>query len=242
MTTLPDTRNELARLHRLAGDNHYGSGLNAATIDYSFRVFSRHFVPGSCLELGPAEGLMTARLQPIFDDLTVVEASPQFCASLRERAPSITVVEALFEEYRPARTFDNVVLGHVLEHVVDPVSILRGVRAWMSPHGRLLAAVPNAHSLHRQMAVLMGLLDAEDALNDTDRRMGHRRVYTLTELRHDVRAAGFAVHIDGGYWLKPVSNAQIERDWTPDMVAAAMQVGERTPDIAGEIYVVAAAQ
>lgn len=233
-------RAEVARLHALADDNHYGSGLNATTIDYSFRVFSRHFVPGSCLELGPAEGLMTARLQPIFADLTVVEASPQFCAALHERHPSIAVVEALFENYTPMRTFDNVVLGHVLEHVIDPVSILRAVREWMSPHARLLAAVPNAHSIHRQLAVVMGLLDAENTLNDTDRRMGHRRVYTLTQLRDDVRAAGLAVHVDGGYWLKPVSNAQIERDWTPEMITAAMQVGERSPEIAGEIYIVAA--
>ncbi|MBV8526757.1 MAG: class I SAM-dependent methyltransferase [Candidatus Dormibacteraeota bacterium] len=239
-TAVTDVRAEAERLQTLAGDNHYGSGLNASTIDYSFRVFSRHFVPGTCLELGPAEGLMTARLQAVFDDLTVVEASPQFCASLQQRYPFITVVEALFEQYKPTRRFDNVVLGHVLEHVIDPVSILQSVRHWMTPHGHLLAAVPNAHSIHRQLAVVMGVLDAENTLNDTDARMGHRRVYTLTELRDDVRAAGFAVRVDGGYWLKPLSNAQIERDWTAEMIAAAMQVGERTPDIAGEIYIVAA--
>jgi 2-polyprenyl-3-methyl-5-hydroxy-6-metoxy-1,4-benzoquinol methylase len=236
---LADAQDELNRLRTLADGNHYGRGLNASTIDYCFRVFSRHVIPGSCLELGPAEGLMTARLTATFDDLTAVDASPQFCASLRERHPSITVVESLFESYRPGRTFDNVVLGHVLEHVIDPVSILRAIGGWMAPNGRLLAAVPNAHSVHRQMAVVMGLLDSENTLNDTDRQMGHRRVYTLSELRDDVRRAGFAIETDGGYWLKPLSNAQIERDWTPAMIAAAMQLGERHPDIAGEIYVVA---
>lgn len=239
ITAAAGARDELARLRTLADDNHYGHGLNATTVGYCFRVFSRHFVPGSCLELGPAEGLMTGGLRDIFDDLTVVDASPQFCASLRERHPSITVVEALFEEYRPERTFDNVVLGHVLEHVADPVSILHSIRGWMTQDGCLLAAVPNAHSVHRQMAVSMGLLAAENALNDTDRRMGHRRVYTLDDLRDDVVSAGFTINADGGYWLKPLSNAQLERDWTPEMIAAAMHVGERCPDIAGEIYVVA---
>lgn len=236
---LHDAGGELARLHTLADDNSYGRGLNTDTIEYCFRVFSRHLVAGSCLELGPAEGLMTARLHQAFDDLTVVDASPQFCASLQLRFPGVTVVESLFEQYQPGRAFDNVVLGHVLEHVIEPVSILRAIRAWMAPQGRLLAAVPNAHSVHRQIAVLMNLLDAENALNDTDRRMGHRRVYTLDALRADVRSAGFAITADGGYWLKPLSNAQLERDWTPEMIDAAMQVGERTPEIAGEIYVVA---
>src|SRR5215469_3172658 len=91
---------ELERLRVLAGDSHYGHGLNANTVAYCFRVFSRHLVAGSCLELGPAEGLMTARLATIFDDLTLVDASAEFCAALRERHPSATVVEALFESYR----------------------------------------------------------------------------------------------------------------------------------------------
>ena len=43
----------------------------------------------------------------------------------------------------------------------------------------------------------------------------------------------------GGYWLKPLSNAQLDRDWTPEMLDAFMALGERYPDVAAEIYVVA---
>jgi 2-polyprenyl-3-methyl-5-hydroxy-6-metoxy-1,4-benzoquinol methylase len=127
----------------------------------------------------------------------------------------------------------------VLEHVVDPVAILTSVREWITPSGRLFAAVPNSHSIHRQLAVVMGLLESEDTLNETDARMGHRRVYSPDQLRGDISAARFHVETQGGYWLKPVSNAQIERDWTDDMIDAAMQVGERYPEIAAEIFVVA---
>jgi 2-polyprenyl-3-methyl-5-hydroxy-6-metoxy-1,4-benzoquinol methylase len=230
---------EIARLTDLSADNSYGRGVNAHTVDYSYRVFRRHFVTGSCLELGPAEGLMTQHLFDDFGDLTVVDASRQFCVSLRERFPSATVVESLFETFVPDRTFDNIVLGHVLEHVLDPVAILTSVRGWISPTGRLFAAVPNAQSIHRQIAVVMGLLETASTLNETDARMGHRRVYSPDALQRDVRAARFNVETHGGYWLKPVSNAQIERDWTTEMVEAAMQVGEGYPEIAAEIFVVA---
>lgn len=182
---------------------------------------------------------MTRHLAEDFTDLTVVDASPQFCASLSERFPAAVVVESLFETFLPERRFDNVVLGHVLEHVIDPVSILTAVRDWITPSGRLFAAVPNAQSIHRQMAVVMGLLETTSTLNETDARMGHRRVYSPYELHQDVETAGFTIDVRGGYWLKPVSNAQIERDWTSEMVDAAMQVGERYPDIAAEILVVA---
>lgn len=230
---------EIARLRELGADNAYGRGVNAHTVNYSYRVFRRHFVPGSCLELGPAEGLMTQHLFGDFTDLTVVDASPQFCGALRERFPTAIVVESLFEAFSPGRTFDNVVLGHVLEHVLDPVAILTSARDWVAPSGRLFAAVPNSQSIHRQMAVLMGLLETTSTLNETDARMGHRRVYSPDELERDVRTSRFHVDIQGGYWLKPVSNAQIERDWTSEMVEAAMQVGERYPAIAAEIFVVA---
>jgi 2-polyprenyl-3-methyl-5-hydroxy-6-metoxy-1,4-benzoquinol methylase len=231
---------EMARLTDLAADNSYGRGVNARTVDYSYQIFRRHFVPGSCLELGPAEGLMTRRLYEDFADLTTVDASPQFCVSLRDRFPAAIVVESLFETFRPRQTFDNIVLGHVLEHVIDPAAILASVREWISPSGRLFAAVPNSQSIHRQLAVVMGLLESESALNETDARMGHRRVYSPDRLRADIQAARFHVETQGGYWLKPVSNTQIERDWTAEMIDAAMQVGERYPEIAAEIFVVAA--
>lgn len=47
------------------------------------------------------------------------------------------------------------------------------------------------------------------------------------------------VDVFGGYWLKPISNHQIEEDWSTEMLNAYMQLGESYPDIAGEIYVIA---
>ena len=107
----------------------YGKGVNAATVAYSVRIFSRHWKPGSCLEMGPAEGLATAELVKHFKDLTCVDGAETFCAALRARHAGIKAHCALFEEYEPERRFDNIVLGHVLEHVADPVVILARAKA-----------------------------------------------------------------------------------------------------------------
>jgi len=113
-------------------------------------------------------------------------------------------------------------------------------KQWLRPRtGRLFAAVPNARSLHRQAAVIMGMLLQEDALNEMDIHHGHRRVFNPETYRNAFYQAGWQVEIFGGYWMKPVSNKQIEVSWTPQMLEAFMQLGERYPDIAGEIYVVA---
>jgi hypothetical protein len=84
----------------------------------------------------------------------------------------------------------------------------------------------------------MGLLPAENALNVTDVHHGHRRVFDPESFRGAFVQAALHIEVFGGYWLKPVSNAQIEGHWTAEMIEAFMQIGERYPDIAGEIYVV----
>lgn len=240
---MPDTdpRTERARLDAIAAVNAYSDGVNAVSMRYSVQIFRRHWRQPRCLELGPAEGVVSTLLAEHFADLTLVDGAERFCADLRARLPRATVVCAAFEEFTPARPFDTIILGHVLEHVEDPVGVLRRVRGWLAPGGVVCAAVPNAMSLHRQAAVLMGLLPDEHALNDADRRHGHRRVYDWTTFRADVVAAGLTIRDAGGYWLKPLANAQIEAAWTADMVEAFMQLGERYPEIAGEIYVVAGA-
>jgi 2-polyprenyl-3-methyl-5-hydroxy-6-metoxy-1,4-benzoquinol methylase len=206
---------------------------------YCCTVFKRHLRGGNLLELGPAEGVMTELLAPLGIRMTVVEASALFCENLRQRFPQIRVTQALFEEFEPEELFDNIVMGHVLEHVHDPVEILTRARRWLKPGGCIFAAVPNARSLHRQAAVIMGLLSREDELNELDRHHGHRRVFNPESFRNAFTQAGLRVDIFGGYFLKPISNGQIESSWTPAMVHAFMQLGERYPDIAGEIYLLA---
>jgi 2-polyprenyl-3-methyl-5-hydroxy-6-metoxy-1,4-benzoquinol methylase len=234
---MPSTESE--HLERIAADSWYGRGLNARTIEYCFRIFTRYLRGGSILELGPAEGLMTALLTQIAGQLTVVDGAAKFCQDLARRFPGVRVVHALFEEFRAEREFDSIVLGHVLEHVQDPVTILRLVGAWLKPSGRVLAAVPNSRSLHRQAAVIMRLLPAEDGLNETDIHHGHRRVFCPETFRNVFIQAGLDIEVFGGYWIKPLSNNQIEETWNQQMLDAFMQLGERYPDIAAEIYVVA---
>ena len=231
---------ERERLERIAGNSLYAAGVNTDTVRYSFRIFARYLRGESILELGPAEGVMTELLAGTGKALTVVEGSRAFCDAIAARLPSVRVVNALFEDFAPAERFDNIVLGHVLEHVEDPAAIVARTAEWLTPQGRILAAVPNSRSLHRQAAVIMKLLPAEDALNEMDVHHGHRRVFDPESFRQCFLAADLAIEIFGGYWLKPLSNRQIEATWTPQMLEAFMQLGERYPDIAGEIYVVAA--
>ncbi len=235
----PGLVRETLRLDCIAEDSWYSKGLNTRTVEYCGRIFSRFWKGRRCLEMGPAEGVMTTQLCNAFPELTLVEGAEVFCRDLRDWFPNATVIHSLFEDFVPASLFDTIVLGHVLEHVAHPVEVLRKAGAWLAPGGVICCAVPNARSLHRQAAVLMGILETEHSLNPTDLHHGHRRVYDPETFRAEFRAAGLTVDVTGGYWLKPLSNSQMESAWTAEMIDAFMRLGERYPDIAAEIYAIA---
>ncbi len=234
-----DRQDEQQALDAIASDSWYAEGANAALAQYGARVFSRFWRGRSCLELGPAEGQMTPLLLDAFERVVLVEGSAVFAEALKNRFADAVVVHALFEDFAPEEQFDTIVIGNVLEHVDEPRALLAAARDWLAPDGRLLASVPNAHSIHRQAAVLLGLLDDEHAFSEADVHHGHRRVYDPDSLRADVLGAGLSIEVFGGYWLKPLSNAQIEESWSDELLDAYMTVGERYPDIAAQLYVVA---
>jgi len=230
---------EIKRLESIAKDSWYNKGANYVTIKYSFEVFKRFFIKGSLLEMGPAEGVMTEDLVNYFDDYTIVEGSSFFCNTLKAKFPKIKVVNSLFEDFKTNQKFDNIVLGHVLEHVEDPISILKITKNLLSDKGLIFAAVPNANSIHRQAAVIMGLLKSIYELNESDIHHGHRRVYNPEQFIEDFKKAGLKIVKQGGYWLKPLSSKQIEESWTNDMLVAFMKLGEKYPEIAAETYIIA---
>jgi 2-polyprenyl-3-methyl-5-hydroxy-6-metoxy-1,4-benzoquinol methylase len=209
------------------------------TIEYCYDIYKRFLIDGSILELGPAEGLMTKYLVDVTRQLTLVDGSEKFCDELKLRFPGVEIINCLFEDFQPAGKYDNILLGHVLEHVEDPVAILKRVKSWLKDDGVILAAVPNSRSLHRQAAVIMGIQATEDSMSELDYHHGHRRIYSPETFRGDFAKADLKVVHFGGYWLKPIANSQIHATWTKEMLFAFMKLGERYPDIAGEIYVVA---
>ena len=230
--------NELKRVYEHSKEGNYSAGVMKKTTAYCGEIFRRYMKRGSVLELGSAEGVATDVLYPYFNDYTIVDGADFFVESLKQRYPKIKAYCSLFEDYSPDIKYDNIVLGHVLEHVKDPVDILKKCSKWLNQEGKILCAVPNANSIHRQAAVSMGILDSIYQLNETDIKNGHRRVYDLQSFRSDFEKAGLKIVASGGYWLKPVSNRQINEGWTDDMVDAFLKLGEKYSEIAAEIYVV----
>jgi 2-polyprenyl-3-methyl-5-hydroxy-6-metoxy-1,4-benzoquinol methylase len=228
------------KLDFVSENSLYTTPTNTATIKYSFSIFSRFLKSNmKILELGPAEGLMTEELIKLDPNLTVIEAASKFCRDLSNKFPSIKIYQNLFEEVEIKEKFDAIILGHVLEHVDNPLNILNKIKSWLQPNGIVCCAVPNARSIHRQIAVEMGLITSIFEKSEKDIHHGHLRIYTPELLYSEFLTKSYSIISSGGYWLKPISDSQIEKSWTNEMIQAFMVLGEQYPDIAGEIYVIA---
>ena len=115
---------------------------------YMVKSFASFFRPGSLLELGSYKGDFTVRLLNHFQDVTCVEASSAAIAAAQERLGTrVKFVNSIFEAAQLPKRYDNIVLTHVLEHLDDPVSLLRRINdEWLSEDGRFFLVCPNHES------------------------------------------------------------------------------------------------
>lgn len=181
------------------------------------------------LELGFGEGIITRMMLGARRNLTVVEGSQILHGALqREFGTDLTAIHALFEEFSPDAPFDAVVASHILEHVDDPVALLRRIRTWLAPGGRLIVVVPNKESLHRRLAVLMKLQPKLDSLGARDKLVGHQRVYSHETLAADLKAGGFAVAEATGFFLKPVANSMM-LEHSAELLSAMNEIAPQLP-------------
>jgi len=192
------------------------------------------------LELGFGEGIITRMMLAARRNLTVVEGSKVLHEALQQEfGANLNAVHAMFEEFSPDTPFDAVVASHILEHVDDPVALLRRMHTWLAPGGRLIIVVPNKESLHRRLAVLMKLQPKLDSLGTRDKLVGHQRVYSHETLATDLKAGGFAVTEATGFFLKPVANSMM-LEYSAELLSAMNEIAPELPkELLANIGVVA---
>ncbi|BBB62339.1 type 12 methyltransferase [Undibacterium sp. KW1] len=210
---------------------------------YMIKSFEPFINNGSILELGSYKGNFTKRLQAFSDDITCVEASDTAIAEARASfGESLHFFNAEFEKVQLPRRYDNIVLTHVLEHLDDPVMVLKRINdEWLSDKGRLFLVCPNANAPSRQIAVKMGLISHNAAVTPAEAEHGHRCTYSLDTMERDAVAAGLKVVHRSGIFFKALANFQWDRLLNTDIISPAYiegcyQLGQQYPDLCASIF------
>ncbi|MCE4223490.1 class I SAM-dependent methyltransferase [Methylobacterium sp. C25] len=240
MTLARDYDREAAQV----GDRRYNYDFDAITRRYMMRAFTPFMLPGRALELGCYMGESTEWLMGSYADLTVVEAAPSLVEAARARlGDGPRFICSTFEELTLEEEFDTIFLINTLEHLDDPVLVLRKIRRWLSPKGRLFILVPNANAPSRQIAVKMGLITHNSAVTPAEAANGHCNTFSFDTLEQATRDAGFTVFQRGGLIFKALANYQFDAALAAGIITDAYvegcyQLGTQYPDLTASIYVV----
>src|SRR5882672_10394431 len=135
MSTTRDYNKEFNDSDGVVGGRKYAYTFDYDVLHpYMIRSFEPFFKKGSLLELGSFKGDFTRRFLPYFDDVTCVEASDVAVAEAKKKlGDKVKFVNSLFEKAALPKRYDNIVLTHVLEHLDDPVLVLRRINEeWLA--------------------------------------------------------------------------------------------------------------
>jgi SAM-dependent methyltransferase len=229
---------------RDTNDHKYAYGFDVDVMHpYMIRSFEPFFNKGSLLELGSFKGDFTRRLLAFFDDVTCVEASDVAIEDARKKlGDKANFVNSLFEKATLPKRYDNIVLTHVLEHLDDPVLVLKRINGeWLAEGGRFFLVCPNANAPSRQIAVKMGLISHNAAITPAEAEHGHRITYSLDTLERDTKVAGLKVVHRSGIFFKALANSQWDRLLETDIISkdfleGCYKLGQHYPDLCSSIF------
>lgn len=191
------------------------------------------------LELGYGDGVVTKALASENCQLTLLEGADYLYRQACALYPDIQCIHGLFEEYSAEHEYDVILASHVLEHLDDPVSLLRKMARWIKNDGTLIIIVPNKLSIHRRLSVLMQIQSALDDLSSRDMLVGHRRVYCFDTLESDLVKANFKIVERTGFFLKVLPNSMMLQ-YSHELLQALNDIScQIPPDFLANIAVIA---
>jgi len=114
-----------------------------------FNIIKRYRNGGAVLDVGASSGEMLGIFSGDGWECWGVEPS---VVAQTQRFASIKILRAEFEKVKlPDKYFDVVVLNHTLEHMMDPVLVMKKVGNVLKKGGIVLVDVPNFGSLSRKV-------------------------------------------------------------------------------------------
>jgi 2-polyprenyl-3-methyl-5-hydroxy-6-metoxy-1,4-benzoquinol methylase len=163
------------------------------------------------LELGPATGYMTEILSAndcsvvgIEIDADMAQQAARFC----ERVIVGNLDELDLKAELGDERFDVIVAADVLEHLKDPLGMLRRLRPFLAPEGFFVVSLPNIAHAGVRLALLQGRFEYRD-LGLLDRT--HLRFFThatITEMFDEAELAIVELHRQEA----PVATADVQVD------------------------------
>jgi SAM-dependent methyltransferase/glycosyltransferase involved in cell wall biosynthesis len=173
---------------------------NSHTLAYDAITSLLNDRQGRILEVGCSSGYFGASLRACGHVVWGIEPNQSAAHAAQKLLDHVYegFIQSFFNDY-PDERFDAIVFGDVLEHLVDPVSVLQKCREFLSASGRVVASIPNVSHLAIRTMLAEGRWDYGD-LGILDR----------THLRFFTRGTAIDMFSDAGYLVHHVSPVRLQ--------------------------------
>lgn len=117
---------------------------------------------GRVLEIGAGSGEVLSFLKDYYDEYVATELSEERIKYLREifgEDDKIKIIQNDIEDKNldfSAGYFDTIIMVAVIEHLIDPISVVQYCYSLLKPGGKLLIDTPNAAKWTRRLKLLFG--------------------------------------------------------------------------------------
>jgi SAM-dependent methyltransferase len=171
----------------------YGAAVERAGLGASATFMLEEVHDGArVLDVGCATGYIAERLTARGCAVTGLEQDARAAARAEEHCERVVVgdVESAGDRAAVGDGFEVILLGDVLEHLVDPWSALRAMHDLLAPGGVVVTSIPNVAAWTVRAELLRGRFEyTEHGLLDRT----HLRFFTRSTAHALVHGAGFAI-------------------------------------------------
>ena len=185
-----------------------------------------------------------------YQKMTVVEPSRDFyenAVELSKEKKNVLCLKGFFGECVKASKLhkgenDYIILSSLLHELEDPKEILYDIWKICMKDTVVHINVPNAKSIHRLLAVEMGVIDSIYQLSEQQIDMQRYHVFDIEKLSKMVSDCGFEIIEKGSYYPKFFSGSQMDKILQNNIVSEKIfdglyGLGKYLNEYGSEIYV-----
>lgn len=209
----------------------------------------RQYNPSKILEIGCGYDPIVMHYDN-FDEFCIVEPTSRFhenasrVLTTHKKKHQILLRKEFLEndtDFLKDRDFDFVILAGLLHEVESPNTMLQSVHSILKKDAILHINVPNAHSLHRLIALHAGLIEDICELSESNKRFQQNTVFQLDQIKHLLVENSFEILDSGTIFIKPFTHSQMQKLVDLEILNDAIMDGlfkatSTLSDLGSEIY------
>lgn len=159
--------------------------------DAWFKIFQFIKPNSTVLDIGCSSGMLGAALKKEKKvTVTGIDIDESDVKLAKKNLDKALVVDAEQSDFSNLGKFDYVIMSDVVEHLVDPVSMLKHIKKLLNPGGVFIFSIPNMANVTTRMELLKGRFIYKD-FGILDRT--HLHFYDVKEVNRVLNDAGLVV-------------------------------------------------